>query len=143
MSIVYINILEQPAHLDLQFLQDVLENALYITDFYIKSAVFTMGSNVGENYCSQIYRVKIAYELITDQENIKEISIIIKSIPLIDGIDFLVDLNVFHKEVIFYKYVLPRMEMLFRRENVKFAPRYVLMLKFSLSHLLYNIIIKL
>uniref|UniRef100_A0A1A9WZ79 CHK domain-containing protein n=1 Tax=Glossina brevipalpis TaxID=37001 RepID=A0A1A9WZ79_9MUSC len=144
MSIVYAsNILERPNHLNLEFLQDVLENALYITDFYIKSAVFTMGSNVGENYCSQIYRVKIAYELKTDQQSIKEISIIIKSIPLIDGIEFLVDLNVYHKECIFYNYVLPRMEMLLTGRNTKFGPRLYMNLKKPIQTLAFEDLTKL
>ena len=115
----------EPKHLDKEFFNDILENALYNNYFEIKTINFTMGSSTGENYCSKIYRVKICYKSSTTEniENDGQISVIIKSMPHSQATDFLVDLNVFLKEKVFYNNVLPRLEVLCKGD-VKFAPRY-------------------
>lgn len=113
------DILVEPKHLDLNFFNDVLENALYRNSFQIQEINFNMGSSAGENYCSQIYRVKICYKTVNETG---WISIIIKSMIPTEATNFLIDLNVFHKEKIFYNNVLPLLEVLCK-DDVKFAPR--------------------
>lgn len=123
MSISYsVDIKPEPKHLDLEFFNDVLENALLRNNFEIKNCDFTMGSSTGENYCSQIYRVKVSYNTTTGTGKNGTISVIIKSIPKTEATDFLVELNVFLKEKICYNYILPRCEVLCK-DNIQFAPR--------------------
>lgn len=116
------DVVTEPKHLDTDFFTDILENALLRNNFEITTINFTMGSSTGENYCSQIYRVKVSYKSTNETGNDGCISVIIKSMPHTEATDFLVDLNVFLKEKIFYNDVLPRLEVLCK-DNVKFAPR--------------------
>lgn len=116
------DIVAEPKHLDTQFFTDILENALLRNNFEISNINFTMGSSTGENYCSQIYRVKVFYKATTKTGKDGCISVIIKSMPHSEATDFLIDLNVFLKEKIFYNDVLPCLEVLCK-DNVKFAPR--------------------
>lgn len=125
MSISYsADVVPEPKHLDLEFFNDVLENALLRNNFLIQNAEFTMGSSAGENYCSQIYRVKVTFKCSHSSGETTEdsISLIIKSIPQTEATEFLVDLNVFLKEKIVYNNVLPRLEVLFK-DDIIFAPR--------------------
>lgn len=112
----------EPKHLDTNYFVEILENALLRNNFEIKTINFTMGSSTGENYCSHIYRVKVCYKSTNESGNDGCISIIIKSMPQTEANVFLLDLNVFLKEKIFYNDVLPRMEVLCK-DNVKFGPR--------------------
>lgn len=142
MSIEYgDSVVEKPHHLDLEFLQNALENALLIESITIKNVYLTMGSSVGENYCSNIYRCKINYYLNEDnvdqkfckaktqtnnlKTECKTISLIIKCIHNTKGTEFLNELRVIHKEKVFYQFILPRLEMLLVQQQppIKFGPR--------------------
>lgn len=114
MSAEFINSVEAPASLDVQFFEEVLENALYDSEFGIEKVKIESGSAVGDNFCSQIYRVRISYRKTRgDDKQVKYLSVIVKSIPVAnDGMKFLLDLKVYLKEKIFYNHILPRLEVL-------------------------------
>lgn len=119
MTVEITNLVNAPESLNAEFFQDVLENSLLETYVKIKKVSFTMGSSGGDNYCSQIYRVRLTFQRKND--SLDNISVIVKSIPLTDHSQFLAHLRVFLKEKIFYNNVLPRMEVLM--DGVKFGPR--------------------
>ncbi|KAM7347472.1 uncharacterized protein ACRADG_007038 [Cochliomyia hominivorax] len=127
----------KPKHLDLNLFTDILENALFRNNFEIKTIDFTMGSSTGENYCSQIYRVKVSYKSTNALGKDGCISVIIKSMPHSEATDFLIDLNVFLKEKVFYNNVLPCLEVLCK-DNVKFAPRLYHSLKLPIKTLIFE-----
>ncbi|XP_046803065.1 uncharacterized protein LOC111690962 [Lucilia cuprina] len=138
MTITYSgDVVAEPKHLDYDFFTDILENALLRNNFQIKTIDFTMGSSTGENYCSQIYRVTVSYKSTNDNGNDGCISVIIKSMPHTEATDFLLDLNVFLKERIFYNNVLPRLEVLCK-DDVKFAPRLYHSLKTPVNTLVFE-----
>lgn len=116
-------VIKSPEHLNLNFFEEVLENGLREPNIEVKKIYFCLGSSGGENYCSDIYRVKINYST-GNNGSAKEISIIVKSIPAKEATSFLEVWNVFLKEKIFYIDVLPRLEVLIG-ENEKFGPKYV------------------
>lgn len=124
------NNIDVPLHLNEKFFNETLENGLHKNHIIIDNIIFEMGSETGENYCSKIYRVKIQYyeKIITKSSTItsslKNISLIIKSIPINEANDFLNHLNVFLKEKIMYLDVLPKIETLVNHS--KFGAKYVL-----------------
>lgn len=101
-----------PKHLNLEFFEEVLENAIQEAHPRITKIFLKMGSTTGNNYCSLIYRVLLTYISNDDVCGCeKSMSIIIKSMPVTKSIDFLEDMKVFLKEKIFYNCVLPIMEI--------------------------------
>lgn len=100
-----------PKHLNLDFYEELVENAIQEANPHIKKIFIKMGSSAGDNYCSLIYRVFITYKLNEDSNDDHTISLIIKSMPVNKSIDFLEDMKVFLKEKIFYYHVLPIMEI--------------------------------
>ena len=111
-----------PKHLNLEFFEEIVENATQEANPLIKRMFFKMGTSPGDNYCSLIYRVLITYALSDDNSKDKNISIIIKSMPVTKSIDFLEDMRVFLKEKIFYNHVLPIMEI-FMNDGKQFGAR--------------------
>lgn len=100
-----------PKHLNLDFYEEIVENAIQEANPQIKRIFIKMGSSAGDNYCSLIYRVLITYTTNEDPKQDQTISLIIKSMPVTKSIDFLEDMKVFLKEKIFYYHILPIMEM--------------------------------
>lgn len=119
MTVEFSNTVDAPESLDANFFQEVLENGLLEAYVKVKKISFEMGSSGGDNYCSQIYRVRLTFQ--RNNEPLESISVIVKSIPLTDHSQFLDHLRVYLKEKIFYNNMLPRMEVLM--DNVKFGPR--------------------
>lgn len=111
-----------PKHLNLDFFEEIVENAVQEANPQLKKIFIKMGSSAGDNYCSLIYRVLITYNLIDESSEDKTISIIIKSMPVTKSIDFLEDMKVFLKEKIFYYRVLPIMEI-FTEDKKQFGAK--------------------
>uniref|UniRef100_A0A1A9WZ77 CHK domain-containing protein n=1 Tax=Glossina brevipalpis TaxID=37001 RepID=A0A1A9WZ77_9MUSC len=119
------NVLQRPDYLSVDFFQEVTEYVLRSPSPDIKNIDITMASKTGDNYCSLIYRIKILYRDCKDSkesEQLKTISLIIKSMPISKPIDFLLDMKVFLKEKIFYNLMLPLMEFLLDDQR-KFGAR--------------------
>lgn len=119
MSVELSNSVGAPESLDLRFFEEVLENALLEPCVAVRKISIESGSAGGDNYCSQIYRVRIFFQ--RSDEPLENVSVIVKSIPVTEGMQFLLDLKVFLKEKIFYNIMLPRMEILL--DNTKLGGR--------------------
>ncbi|XP_037931998.1 uncharacterized protein LOC119666791 [Teleopsis dalmanni] len=130
------DIAQPPAHLDLKFFEDVIENALRQSTFKIHKIHFSMGSKTGENYCSEIYRVQITYSG-NNYEKLKNLSLIIKSMLQTEATDFLIDLDVYIKEKVMYRDILPRLEMLLP-DGAKFGARLYFSLKEPIKTLVFE-----
>ncbi|ALC38387.1 CG9497, partial [Drosophila busckii] len=139
-SIVYEqDVLEAPpAHLDVAFFTEVLETALRTARIKLLGIQLSMGSSSGENYCSKIYRVRMSYTENKDsQKNIKQLALIVKSIPRVDSIEFIEDLQVYLKEKVVYYEVLPRLELLMQCKR-RFGPKLYECLKQPESTLVFE-----
>lgn len=126
-SIVYDQELQEspPKHLDVALFEEVLETALRTARVQLESIHCSMGSSTGENYCSQIYRVRLKYRLQTgknSQTSSRQMAVIVKSIPRIETVEFIEDLQVYLKEKITYYEVLPRLELLMQCKR-RFGPK--------------------
>ncbi|EDW76265.1 uncharacterized protein Dwil_GK15368 [Drosophila willistoni] len=111
-----------PQHLDVAFFEEVLETALRTAKVQLLSIHCKLGSSTGENYCSKIYRVTIEYKLHSDPKHTKQQMFIVKSIPRIESVEFIEDLQVYLKEKITYYDVLPRLELLMQCKQ-RFGPK--------------------
>lgn len=146
MSIEYAdNITKKPLHLNIEFLQNALENGRLLEYPVIENVHLSLASSAGDNYCSDIYRAIITYSymyrtdrLSSNTTNVQEDGhlmctkadqqidyLIIKCIHNTKSTEFLNELRVFHKERIFYKFILPRLETLLLQQqpSARFGPR--------------------
>lgn len=126
-SIVYDKELQAspPKHLDVALFEEVLETALRTARVQLDGIHCSMGSSTGENYCSQIYRVRLKYRLQTGKNSLNDshqLAVIVKSIPRIESVEFIEDLQVYLKEKITYYEVLPRLELLLQCKR-RFGPK--------------------
>ncbi|XP_018800095.1 PREDICTED: uncharacterized protein LOC108975815 [Bactrocera latifrons] len=104
-----------PDYLNENFFVAALEEGLREIQVTVKEVTFEWGSNPGDNYCSRIYRVAIAYERLVDDDEPpvqEQRSLIVKTIPISKDTRFLEDVGVFLKEKITYFDVLPRLQIL-------------------------------
>ncbi|EDW37455.1 GL26274 [Drosophila persimilis] len=110
-----------PKHLDVAFFEEVLETALRTArGVQLLSIHIRMGSSTGENYCSQIYRTKVVYRLPGQAD--QHMMFIVKSIPRVESVEFIEDLQVYLKEKVTYHDVLPRLELLMKCKR-RFGPK--------------------
>ncbi|EDV31512.1 uncharacterized protein Dana_GF15396 [Drosophila ananassae] len=109
-----------PKHLDISFFEEVLDTALRTSKAKVLSIHIKMGSNTGENYCSQIYRTKISFQL--PGKPVQTMMFIVKSIPRLESVEFIEDLQVYLKEKVTYYDVLPRLELLMKCKQ-RFGPK--------------------
>ncbi|KAH8350699.1 hypothetical protein KR084_004471 [Drosophila pseudotakahashii] len=114
------DVVAPPSHLDADFFEEVLETALRTARVQLQSVHIRMGSSTGENYCSQIYRAKVTFKRPDHPE--QHILFIVKSIPRLDSVEFINDLQVYLKEKITYYEVLPRLELMMQC-NRRFGPK--------------------
>ncbi|KAH8283642.1 hypothetical protein KR018_010328 [Drosophila ironensis] len=120
-SIVYDSqVAAPPKHLDVPFFEQALESALRTSKYKLISIHIQLGSNTGENYCSQIYRTKVSFQKLNHP--VDTISFIVKSIPQLESVEFIEDLQVYLKEKITYYDVLPRLELLMQCKQ-RFSPK--------------------
>ncbi|XP_034099228.2 uncharacterized protein LOC117564518 [Drosophila albomicans] len=142
-SIVYDQELQAapPRHLDAPFFEEVVETALRTARIQLLGIHCSLGSSTGENYCSQIYRVRIKYrwdnngKKASQQEH--QMSVIVKSIPRIESVEFIEDLQVYLKEKITYYEVLPRLELLMQCKR-RFGPKLYQCLKLPENTLVFE-----
>ncbi|XP_067639105.1 uncharacterized protein [Eurosta solidaginis] len=122
MTIEYSKDIEDPPeYIDLNFIKDFTENALRQTDLKILKAHIKMGSAVGDNFCSRVYRAKIQYELPNSPKH-NELSVFVKCMPPIVGVSFLNELQFFAKEKITFEEILPKLS-LFLEQDERFSGR--------------------
>ncbi|XP_001648774.2 uncharacterized protein LOC5564428 [Aedes aegypti] len=94
-----------------EYLEDVLrkdqcESSIRVKDFSVKLAL-----GKGENYSSDILRVKVNY--VTGSNNHRTQSYIVKSSLVSEGMaDMLEEYDVFHREIAVYDNVMPRVEQM-------------------------------
>ncbi|XP_049310805.1 uncharacterized protein LOC125778220 [Bactrocera dorsalis] len=104
-----------PDYLNENFFVATLEEGLRAIQVTVNEITFEWATNPGDNYCSRIYRVAVAYERLVDADKPpaqEQRSLIVKSIPASKDTRFLEDLGVFLKEKITYLDVLPRLQVL-------------------------------
>lgn len=99
---------EFPDYISKTLLEKSLKNGFNTSNIVINDYEITMGSSVGENYCSDIYRAKIVYTK-DGKANKETISLIIKAMPFIETRSPTLDsLEVFEKEVKMYTETIPK-----------------------------------
>lgn len=115
---------QSPEYLNNEFIQTALENYLCcnevkINDFEISNLV----SGSGENYCSDIYEIKVKYQLL-DGDKEQQDNVVVKSMPKHKQI-VLRNLKIYNRELYFYKNILPQMETLMKIKEKEYvlAPR--------------------
>ncbi|XP_039959787.1 uncharacterized protein LOC120774316 isoform X3 [Bactrocera tryoni] len=110
-----------PDYLNENFFVAALEEGLRAIQVTVKEVTFEWATNPGDNYCSRIYRVAVAYECLVDADEPpvqEQRSLIVKSIPVSKDTRFLEDLGVFLKEKITFLDVLPRLQVLVSCPNL-------------------------
>lgn len=96
-----------PDYISKDLLEKSLKNGFKNTTIVITDYELTMGSAVGENYCSDIYRAKVVYT--KDGKPNNSICMIIKAMPFMEARSPSLDnLEVFDKEVKMYTDTIPR-----------------------------------
>ncbi|XP_052837410.1 uncharacterized protein LOC128253218 [Drosophila gunungcola] len=120
-SIVFdAEVVSPPSHLNVAFFEDVLETALRTTRVQMLTIHIRMGSSTGENYCSQIYRANVSFKRPDHPE--QHMAFIVKSVPHLNSVEFIEDLEVYLKEKITYHEVLPRLELMMQCKR-RFGPK--------------------
>lgn len=108
-----------PIAFDEHFFTEALEHGLHESTINIDSVSFEMGSAPGENYCSQIFRVRVEFKRKNSKAQ-ESISLIIKCLLTGESVDFLEYMECFSKERTMYTRILPVMEILLN--NTKLGP---------------------
>lgn len=104
-----------PEFLSTAFFEKALRNGLKNNDIKINDLSIAMGSNAGDNYCSEIYRASVVYGY-SGVKGIK-MSLIVKAMPFQEHRGpVLDDLEVFDKEVHMYTVIIPQMSELLNDE---------------------------
>lgn len=99
-----------PDYLSKSFVEKALQNGLENSKLTVTSVRFEMGTSVGDNYCSDIYRAHIEYRSSPESKCDKRISVVIKSMPFTEMRGpVLIELDVFAKEVEIITKVLDRL----------------------------------
>lgn len=86
------------------------DNTIVVKDYTLKSAL-----GKGENYASEMLRVRVNYSSLNDP-SIDHISLIVKAVMTGNAADaaLAAELQVFHKEIITFQQVIPEVEKLLR-----------------------------
>ncbi|XP_018800063.1 PREDICTED: uncharacterized protein LOC108975792 [Bactrocera latifrons] len=104
-----------PDYLNENFFVAALEEGLRAIQVTVSEITFEWATDPGDNYCSRIYRVVVAYGRLVeaDEPPVQEQrSLIVKSIPVSKDTRFLEDIGVFLKEKMTYLDLLPRLQVL-------------------------------
>lgn len=103
-----------PEYISKEFLEKALQNGLNCKNLTVSDAKIVSGTNVGDNYCSEIYRANVKYIRGIKTESI---SLIIKAMPFLEHRGpALNELEVFEKELQMYMETLPQMSRLINDE---------------------------
>lgn len=111
-----------PEYISKSLFETALRNGFDSPNIFITDLKLSMGSNTGENYCSEIYRAVIEYTDAVGKPNCK-ISLIVKAMPYTEARGpVLEDLQVFDKEVKMYTETLPKIAKTLNNEyfNAKY-----------------------
>ncbi|XP_034474234.1 uncharacterized protein LOC117781575 [Drosophila innubila] len=128
-----------PEYLNEAFFVDTLEEGLRETKVTIYEISFEWGSNPGDNYCSAIYRVLLNFARWTDGKESKKrekLSLIVKTIPISEGTQFLEDVSVFIKEKQTYTDILPRLDIL--TNGSRFGAKYYHSMKTPVQTIVFH-----
>lgn len=105
-----------PEYISKSFFEKALKNGLNLNDLAVTDAQISMGTNTGDNYCSDIYRARVEYTTKNGSEA-NTISLIVKSMPYMELRGPVFDeLQVFDKEIQMYTRTLPKMSQLINNE---------------------------
>ncbi|XP_037921419.1 uncharacterized protein LOC119658224 isoform X2 [Hermetia illucens] len=108
-----------PNHLNEKFFKRSLEKGLQISGVEIVDLQITMGSQPGDNYTSTIYRAKVTYR--EPNSGNKEISLIVKSIPIDEHRKSIEEFGMIDKEINVYVELLPKLSKILGDTSV--APK--------------------
>uniref|UniRef100_A0A0K8WMQ0 Uncharacterized protein n=1 Tax=Bactrocera latifrons TaxID=174628 RepID=A0A0K8WMQ0_BACLA len=129
-----------PDYLNENFFVAALEEGLRAIQVTVSEITFEWATNPGDNYCSRIYRIAVAYERLVeaDEPPVQEQrSLIVKSIPIPKDTSFFEDVGVFLKEKITFFDVMPRLQVLV--PCPKFSATLVYPIKlWNISHLFFG-----
>jgi len=106
-----------PQWLTSSYLEPIMQEALKSPALKIHNIVITPGSNVGDNYACQIFRISIDF---TENGNQSKKSIIAKYLPKTKLLDSVVESDIYGTESRYYKMVLPLQRKYTKLAN--FAP---------------------
>lgn len=105
-----------PEYLDSEFIQTALENYLCCNEVKVNDfEILNLVCGSGENYCSDIYQITVKFKLLDEEEDAEEQqeNFAVKSMPKQKQM-VLRNLNIYNRELYFYKNILPRMETLMK-----------------------------
>lgn len=106
-------------HLTKEFFTEALINGLQTAVVVVVDVQLSSGSNIGDNYCSDIYRARVSYRRNDAADIVETISLIIKAMPYTEvRTDLLEDLDVYAKEVQMYTETLPLITQLLDGERL-------------------------
>uniref|UniRef100_W8C416 CHK kinase-like domain-containing protein n=1 Tax=Ceratitis capitata TaxID=7213 RepID=W8C416_CERCA len=133
------NNIDIPEYLNEEFFVAALEEGLREIKIAVHEISFEWATKPGDNYCSRIYRVSVAYErYVVDQEQSmrEQIRLIVKTIPINEDMRFLADVGVFLKEKQTYLDILPRLEILV--DGQKFGAKCFYAVKAPIQTIVFN-----
>lgn len=102
-----------PDYVSKTFIENALRKAFSSRDLILKNIRLEMGTSVGDNYCSDIYRAYVKYSKTPESKTEEERSLVIKSMPFTELRGPVLDeLEVFDKEIDMYTDTLQRLSKL-------------------------------
>lgn len=102
-----------PDYVSKSFIEKALQKGFSSRDLILKSVRMEMGTSVGDNYCSDIYRAYVTYIKSPESKTEVERSLVIKSMPFTELRGPVLDeLEVFNKEIDMYTDKLQRLSKL-------------------------------
>lgn len=111
---------QSPEYLDKELIQTALENYFCCNEVQINEfQLSTLVSGSGENYCSDIYEIKVKHQLMDSGEKEQQDSFVIKSMPKHKQL-ILRNLKIYNRELYFYKNILPKIETLMKVKEKEF-----------------------
>lgn len=102
-----------PDYLSKSFIEKALKKGFSSRDLILKNVRLEMGTSVGDNYCSDIYRAYVTYSKSPESKTVEERSLVIKSMPFTELRGPVLDeLEVFNKEIDMYTDTLQQLSKL-------------------------------
>lgn len=99
------------------------DNSIVVKNYTLKAA---LGN--GENFASQMLRVRVNYSSIRDP-SVDQISLIVKAVITSNAgmAAIAAELNVFHKEIVAFQRIIPEVEKLLRSvgDYSRLSPKYI------------------
>jgi hypothetical protein len=108
---------EVPGYFNNEFFENILKRSSNLQNVTVQNKHIQIATKPGDNYTSEIYRAKIEYTVAENENEVQQVSLIIKNMPdTAIRLEVLDSLQAYDKEVEMYCKTLPAMSKLLGNE---------------------------